>query len=107
MWERWDCVSLSLRIARRTKVNIVSYTNGQTTRRPRIGWPPATADLPPSNGKTAKLYPRNALPTSPMKILAGGQFKQRNPKAAEARETPNKQMAIFPDCHATRAQTPP
>jgi hypothetical protein len=42
--------------------------------------------LAEATSSSAMTAPRNPLPTSPMKIFAGGQFHQRNPAAEAARQ---------------------
>src|SRR5262245_5986039 len=40
-----------------------------------------------SMDKAPSVSPRNPLPASPMKILAGGKFQTRNPSTQESRRT--------------------
>ena len=50
----------------------------------------------------AKMKPRNMLPVSPMKILAGLKLYRKNPRAEPARAAVNRATTMTSCCSATR-----
>ncbi len=93
--------------ARRTNVSIVSNRNGHTTRangsRP-IGGCAVTGA---ASGAAAMRKPRKALPTSPMKIVAGAQLCGRKPRQAAASARPRSIAAGAPRSQPSAAMAAP
>lgn len=59
-------------------VKVVSKTKGQTTSRPARGNRGCAS--PPSTASTARVKPRETLPTLPIKTRAEGVLRSRNPQ---------------------------
>ena len=76
-------------------VRNVIRTSGRPSRRPN------------ASGKTAIRNPQNALPTSPIKILAGAQLKLRKPTAAAAKDQGSIATNVSPPAPIMRASAAP